>query len=291
MSCFRQKQHNVSFLSMRKKCRCMCCWCTERDAIVNETSSLLFFFLFSFWHPHAVLTRNLKKMPTTTTPTFPFCLLLRQVHCYFCFCCGPFSTPRLLPCLFSCDAKISIVLGGEIFTLEMPILTFLWWRKRLLFCVCGENWSLTNLQGFVLCVLLKCLFSQRRGYAYLHYMSFSNEICRGCMSSPSNMLVSVLAPCCPSLSSRFGIWLKEKKKGKIPEIAPMLKLHRDAPPHAMPSLTRHMSCLIPLLRISLSISYALMLCLLLASSHFRCRCPFLSEHFPHRRYNCHRLHV
>jgi hypothetical protein len=86
-------------------------------------------------------------------------------------------------------------------------------KKIAVFALCGENLSLTNLQGFVLLRVVEVFVFPEEGVMRIYIICrFSNEICHGCMSSPSYMLVSVLALCCPSLSSRIGIWLKERKR-------------------------------------------------------------------------------
>jgi hypothetical protein len=103
MSCFRQKQHNVSFLGMKKKA-IVCVADAQREMPLLTRPRLCYsfsFFLFSDTPPHAVLTRNLKKMPTISL--FP--LLSCHIHCYVCVCYGSFQhhPDCYLACFLLCE--------------------------------------------------------------------------------------------------------------------------------------------------------------------------------------------
>ena len=204
------------FLGMRKKCHCMCCWCTKRDAIVNETSSFaVSLFLFLFLTPPRSINEKFEKNAHSTTPTIPFFLC-----CYAGFiatrCFS--STPRLLsPCLFAAMRRYQLWREEELFT---PwILTFVTKKKIVCFAYTRRIWVwLIPKASCSLRVVWSLCFPKRRGYAYLHYMSFSNRICHGCMSSPSLMRVSIPTPCC-SCSSQIGIRL-EKRNKKLPKLLP-----------------------------------------------------------------------
>jgi hypothetical protein len=118
----------------------------------------------------------------------------------------------------------------------------------LFFCVCGEDFGLTNSQGFVLCVLLECLFSQRGMRIYIicrFRMKYVMDVCH--LLLPCSCARSRRASACFSLLSLSSTWYmaeketKKRKSQKTPSCLMQSLLDKTSVLlHLSPSLPLHM---------------------------------------------------